>query len=246
MAVEGELQDPPSPSAERRWPGAGRTLRRDGDARPRPGAGAHRHRRPGTVAVLDVRPSPRWSVAVPRHLRSNRARRRKADAETRRSRRSGPHGTVVLAGRSRGAVGPQRKPRLRSDDRSGNVRADPRRGRRGQPAEGRPRHRDELPPPAACGVLRHERGGPGSGARESRDSRRARADPSRRIDVGHGGRRVGPAAVAVRCSPGVRPYLEAGAGILGGQVDLPQTNSDVNFLLTGASARWCSRPSAWL
>lgn len=31
----------------------------------------------------------------------------------------------------------------------------------------------------------------------------------------------------------VRPYLEAGAGILGGQVDLPQTNCDVNFLLEG-------------
>ena len=29
----------------------------------------------------------------------------------------------------------------------------------------------------------------------------------------------------------VRPYLEAGAGIVGGQVDLRQTNCDVNFLL---------------
>jgi hypothetical protein len=34
-------------------------------------------------------------------------------------------------------------------------------------------------------------------------------------------------------SPRVRPYLEAGAGILGGQIDLPQTNCDVNFLLEG-------------
>jgi hypothetical protein len=36
-------------------------------------------------------------------------------------------------------------------------------------------------------------------------------------------------------SPRVRPYLEVGAGILGGQVDLPQTNCDVNFLLTGGA-----------
>jgi len=34
-------------------------------------------------------------------------------------------------------------------------------------------------------------------------------------------------------SPRVRPYIEAGAGIVGGQVDLPQTNCDVNFLLEG-------------
>jgi lipid A 3-O-deacylase len=33
--------------------------------------------------------------------------------------------------------------------------------------------------------------------------------------------------------PRVRPYIEAGAGIVGGQVDLRQTNCDVNFLLEG-------------
>jgi hypothetical protein len=32
-------------------------------------------------------------------------------------------------------------------------------------------------------------------------------------------------------SPRIRPYLEAGGGVLLGQVDLPQTNCDVNFLL---------------
>jgi Lipid A 3-O-deacylase (PagL) len=31
----------------------------------------------------------------------------------------------------------------------------------------------------------------------------------------------------------VRPYLEAGGGVLGGQVDLRQTNCDVNFILEG-------------
>ena len=36
-------------------------------------------------------------------------------------------------------------------------------------------------------------------------------------------------------SPRVRPYLEAGAGIVGGQVDLRQTNCDVNFLLQGGA-----------
>jgi Lipid A 3-O-deacylase (PagL) len=34
-------------------------------------------------------------------------------------------------------------------------------------------------------------------------------------------------------SPRVRPYLEAGAGILVGQIDLRQTNCDVNFILEG-------------
>jgi opacity protein-like surface antigen len=34
-------------------------------------------------------------------------------------------------------------------------------------------------------------------------------------------------------SPTVRPYLEAGLGILGGQVDLRQTNCDVNFIIQG-------------
>jgi len=34
-------------------------------------------------------------------------------------------------------------------------------------------------------------------------------------------------------SPRVRPYLEAGAGIVGGQVNLRQTNCDVNFILEG-------------
>jgi hypothetical protein len=33
----------------------------------------------------------------------------------------------------------------------------------------------------------------------------------------------------------VRPYLEIGAGILGGQIDLPQTNCDVNFTLEGGA-----------
>jgi lipid A 3-O-deacylase len=38
-------------------------------------------------------------------------------------------------------------------------------------------------------------------------------------------------------SPRVRPYLEAGGGILAGQVDLRQTNCDVNFILeAGAGA----------
>jgi hypothetical protein len=32
-------------------------------------------------------------------------------------------------------------------------------------------------------------------------------------------------------SPRVRPYLEAGAGVLAGQVNLSQTNCDVNFIL---------------
>jgi hypothetical protein len=36
-------------------------------------------------------------------------------------------------------------------------------------------------------------------------------------------------------SPRVRRYLEAGAGILGGQIDLRQTNCDVNFLLAGGA-----------
>jgi hypothetical protein len=31
----------------------------------------------------------------------------------------------------------------------------------------------------------------------------------------------------------VRPYLEAGGGVLGGQVDVRQTNCDVNFILEG-------------
>jgi len=33
----------------------------------------------------------------------------------------------------------------------------------------------------------------------------------------------------------VRPYLEAGAGIVGGQLRLPQTDCDVNFLLEGGA-----------
>jgi hypothetical protein len=36
-------------------------------------------------------------------------------------------------------------------------------------------------------------------------------------------------------SPRVRPYLEAGAGILVGEIDLRQTNCDVNFLLAGGA-----------
>lgn len=48
---------------------------------------------------------------------------------------------------------------------------------------------------------------------------------------------VGGMAVLPRwvfdASPRVRPYLEAGAGIVGGQINLPQTNCDVNFLLEG-------------
>jgi lipid A 3-O-deacylase len=34
-------------------------------------------------------------------------------------------------------------------------------------------------------------------------------------------------------SPRVRPYLEAGAGILGGQINLPLRTCDVNFILEG-------------
>jgi len=34
-------------------------------------------------------------------------------------------------------------------------------------------------------------------------------------------------------TPRVRPYLEAGAGVLGGQIDLRQTNCDLNFMLEG-------------
>jgi len=48
---------------------------------------------------------------------------------------------------------------------------------------------------------------------------------------------VGGAAILPRwvfaASPRVRPYLEAGAGILGGQIDLPLRNCDVNFILEG-------------
>jgi lipid A 3-O-deacylase len=33
----------------------------------------------------------------------------------------------------------------------------------------------------------------------------------------------------------VRPYLEAGGGVLGGQVDLRETNCDINFLLEGGA-----------
>jgi hypothetical protein len=36
-------------------------------------------------------------------------------------------------------------------------------------------------------------------------------------------------------SPRVRPYLEAGGGVVGGQVDLRQTNCDVNFILEGGA-----------
>jgi hypothetical protein len=36
--------------------------------------------------------------------------------------------------------------------------------------------------------------------------------------------------------PRVRPYLEAGAGVVGGQVDLSQTNCDINFILEGGAA----------
>jgi lipid A 3-O-deacylase PagL len=34
-------------------------------------------------------------------------------------------------------------------------------------------------------------------------------------------------------APRLRPYLEIGAGILAGQIDLRQTNCDVNFILEG-------------
>ena len=50
---------------------------------------------------------------------------------------------------------------------------------------------------------------------------------------------VGGVAVLLRwvfaASSRVRPYLEIGAGILGGQIDLPQTNCDVNFTLEGGA-----------
>jgi Lipid A 3-O-deacylase (PagL) len=36
-------------------------------------------------------------------------------------------------------------------------------------------------------------------------------------------------------SPRVRPYLEMGGGVLAGQIDLRQTNCDVNFILEGGT-----------
>jgi Lipid A 3-O-deacylase (PagL) len=36
-------------------------------------------------------------------------------------------------------------------------------------------------------------------------------------------------------SPRVRPYLEMGAGVLAGEIDLRQTNCDVNFILEGGT-----------
>ena len=48
---------------------------------------------------------------------------------------------------------------------------------------------------------------------------------------------VGGAAILSRwvfaASPRVRPYLEAGAGILGGRINLPLRNCDVDFILEG-------------
>jgi opacity protein-like surface antigen len=36
-------------------------------------------------------------------------------------------------------------------------------------------------------------------------------------------------------TPWLRPYVEAGAGVLGGRIDLPQTSCEVNFVLQGGA-----------